>query len=88
MQMIHASLKTRAAAWRATSVLAPHLLSYSSDSFLGRVASFAQTQAGAPEMRVTRTNENAMAEGVKCMAPRGARARLAPAQPRRSQAAK
>ncbi|MGY4231394.1 DNA-binding transcriptional LysR family regulator [Bradyrhizobium sp. USDA 4449] len=47
------------------------LLSYASNSFLGRVATFAQAQAGSPPAHVTHTNENAMAEGLKFMALEG-----------------
>jgi LysR family transcriptional regulator, hypochlorite-specific transcription factor HypT len=47
------------------------LLSYPSNSFLGRVTTFAQAQAGAPPVHVGHTNENAMAEGLKFMALEG-----------------
>jgi len=47
------------------------LLSYASNSFLGRVATFAQAQASSPPAHVTHTNENAMAEGLKFMALEG-----------------
>ncbi|MDA9433158.1 LysR family transcriptional regulator [Bradyrhizobium sp. CCBAU 51627] len=47
------------------------LLSYASNSFLGRVATFAQAQAGSPLAHATHTNENAMAEGLKFMALEG-----------------
>jgi len=47
------------------------LLSYASNSFLGRVATFAQAQAGAPSVHVAHTNENAMAEALKFMALEG-----------------
>jgi len=47
------------------------LLGYASNSFLGRVATFAQAQAGSPPAHVTHTNENAMAEGLKFMALEG-----------------
>ncbi|MBR0830778.1 LysR family transcriptional regulator [Bradyrhizobium manausense] len=47
------------------------LLSYASNSFLGRVATFAQAQAGAPPVQVAHTNENAMAEALKFMAIEG-----------------
>lgn len=47
------------------------LLSYAPDSFLGRVASFAQPLAGAPAAHITHTNENAMAEALKFMALEG-----------------
>jgi DNA-binding transcriptional LysR family regulator len=47
------------------------LLSYASNSFLGRVATFAQAQAGAPPVHVAHTNENAMAEALKFMALEG-----------------
>jgi LysR family transcriptional regulator, hypochlorite-specific transcription factor HypT len=47
------------------------LLSYAANSFLGRVATFAQAQAGSPPAHVSHTNENAMAEGLKFMALEG-----------------
>ncbi|MGY8661541.1 LysR family transcriptional regulator [Bradyrhizobium sp. UFLA05-109] len=47
------------------------LLSYTSNSFLGRVATFAQAQAGAPPVHVAHTNENAMADALKFMALEG-----------------
>lgn len=47
------------------------LLSYASNSFLGRVATFAQAQAGAPAVQVAHTNENAMADALKFMAIEG-----------------
>lgn len=47
------------------------LLSYASNSFLGRVATFAQAQAGAPPVQVAHTNENAMADALKFMALEG-----------------
>jgi DNA-binding transcriptional LysR family regulator len=47
------------------------LLSYAPNSFLGRVAIFAQAQAGAPSVHVAHTNENAMAEALKFMALEG-----------------
>jgi DNA-binding transcriptional LysR family regulator len=43
------------------------LLSYAPNSFLGRVAAFAQAQDGAPPVREAPTNENAMAEALKFM---------------------
>ncbi len=47
------------------------LLSYAQNSFLGRVATFAQAQAGGPPAAITHTNENAMAEALKFMALEG-----------------
>jgi DNA-binding transcriptional LysR family regulator len=47
------------------------LLGYARDSFLGRVSTFAQMQAGAPPVHVAHTNENAMAEALKFMALEG-----------------
>ncbi|WP_264050763.1 LysR family transcriptional regulator [Methylobacterium flocculans] len=47
------------------------LLSYSQNSFLGRVATFAQAQAGGPAAVIAHTNENAMAEALKFMALEG-----------------
>ncbi|GJD87425.1 HTH-type transcriptional regulator YjiE [Methylobacterium hispanicum] len=47
------------------------LLSYAQNSFLGRVATFAQAQAGGPPAAVAHTNENAMAEALKFMALEG-----------------
>jgi DNA-binding transcriptional LysR family regulator len=43
------------------------LLSYAQSSFLGRVATFAQAQAGGPPAASSHTNENAMAEALKFM---------------------
>jgi len=53
-----------------TSVPLP-LLSYTPNSFLGRVATFAQAHAGAPPVHVAHTNENAMADALKFMALEG-----------------
>ena len=47
------------------------LLGYARDSFLGRMTMFAQAQSGAPRVRATHTNENAMAEALKFMALEG-----------------
>ena len=47
------------------------LLSYTQNSFLGRVATFAQAQAGRPPAVIAHTNENAMAEALKFMALEG-----------------
>jgi len=47
------------------------LLSYASNSFLGRLATFAQAQAGALPAQVAHTNENAMADALKFMAIEG-----------------
>ena len=47
------------------------LLSYAQNSFLGRVATFAQAQAGNLPVGVAHTNENAMAEALKFMALEG-----------------
>ena len=47
------------------------LLGYAKDSFLGRMTMFAQAQPGAPRVRATHTNENAMAEALKFMALEG-----------------
>jgi DNA-binding transcriptional LysR family regulator len=47
------------------------LLSYAQNSFLGRVTTFAQAQAGNLPVGVAHTNENAMAEALKFMALEG-----------------
>jgi DNA-binding transcriptional LysR family regulator len=47
------------------------LLSYAPNSFLGRVATFAQAQHGAPPVHIAHTNVNAMAEALKFMALEG-----------------
>ena len=47
------------------------LLSYARNSFLGRVATFAQAQAGGPPTAIFHINENAMAEALKFMALEG-----------------
>ncbi len=47
------------------------LLSYAQNSFLGRVATFAQAQACGPPAAISHTNENAMAEALKFMALEG-----------------
>ena len=47
------------------------LLAYADNSFLGRVARFAQSEAGGGSARVVHTNENALAEALKVMALEG-----------------
>lgn len=59
-----------AARWRAEGAAMP-LLRYSRGSFLGLLANFAQSQPGAPEVYVSHTNENSMAEAMKFMALEG-----------------
>jgi DNA-binding transcriptional LysR family regulator len=56
----------RSAALAGESAALP-LLGYAQTSFLGRVATFAQAQAGSPPARIFHTNENAMAEALKFM---------------------
>ena len=46
-------------------------LGYAERSFLGRVAAFAQAQAGGSSSGIVHTNENAMAEALKSMALEG-----------------
>lgn len=47
------------------------LLGYADNSFLGRVAAFAQAQTGGPPPGIVHTNENAFAEALKAMALEG-----------------
>ncbi|MGC5778751.1 LysR family transcriptional regulator [Methylobacterium sp. NFXW15] len=62
------------AAFAATGLLTPDargrlpLLQYSRGSFLGRLATIAQAQPGAPETYPVHTNENSMAEALRTMA--------------------
>lgn len=55
------------AAPRAERPASLPLLTYAPDSFLGRVATFAQTQPGAPPAHVVHVDEKALAEGLKVM---------------------
>ena len=43
------------------------LLSYAQNSFLGRVVIFAQREDSGPPAPIAHTNENAMAEALKCI---------------------
>jgi DNA-binding transcriptional LysR family regulator len=63
-------LAVRSAALPGAKASVP-LLSYAQNSFLGRVAIFAQAEAGGPPTPIAHTNENAMAEALKCMALEG-----------------
>ncbi len=69
--------RDRLVAVRSPSLPAPTpseplpLLAYAGSSFLGRMASLAQAQEGAPPSRTAHTNENALAEALKFMALEG-----------------
>ncbi|MDB6454056.1 LysR family transcriptional regulator [Falsirhodobacter sp. 20TX0035] len=56
--------------WRAAGERLP-MLQYSKGSFLGLLASVAQSQPGAPDTFIAHINENSMAEAMKFMALEG-----------------